>query len=79
VLTQLDRDLLDVVGALPSLAEASTAHVMHDRFGSSTRAWQQVNALIDYPPAMAYAPDTCARLRRVRDRRTNLRARARST
>jgi len=52
---------------------------MHDRFGSSTRAWQQVNALIDYPPAMAYAPDTCARLRRVRDRRTVLRARGRST
>ena len=79
MLTDLDRELLDVVGAFPSLTEAATAHVMHTRFGSGTRAWQQVNALIDYPPAMAYAPDTCARLRRVRDRRTALRARAAST
>lgn len=41
---------------------------------SAARYWQIVNALIDRPAAMEYAPLLCSRLRRLRDARVAARA-----
>ncbi len=47
---------------------------VHDLFGVSlTRYTQQVNALLDSPEAFRYAPQLVARLRRLRERRADLR------
>ena len=65
-LTDGDRELLDFVGALTDLSEVATEPVLYARYGSTIRVWQRVNALLDHPAAVAYAPDTVARLRRRR-------------
>jgi len=66
-----------VAGSITSLHERATYPVMHARFGNTTRAWQQINALLDTEEALAYAPTAVLRLRRVRDRRAALRAQSR--
>lgn len=41
---------------------------------TATRYYQRLNALIDDPEALAYSPVVVARLRRLRDQRSHLRA-----
>lgn len=73
-LTDHDRQLLDFAALTWRTAGAREAAI-RERFDlSATRYAQRVNALIDDPAALAYAPVTVNRLRRLRDRR----ARARS-
>lgn len=71
-LTDDDRELLDVLAALPRLSRDVTAPALQ-RFGNETRVWQHVNALLDNEEAMAYQPTLVGHLRDVRDRRRHLR------
>lgn len=51
---------------------------VRDRFGlSANRYYQILNALIDHPEAMAYAPVVVNRLRRLRSARRRARASSR--
>lgn len=69
-----DKELLDVLAALPNLSEAVAGPVLHARFGNLTRVWQQANALANTGAALAYQPELIARLRRRRQgRRGHLR------
>lgn len=68
-LTDLERELLDFAGQWFKYAGAQEQQI-RDRFDmSGTRYWQKVNALLDRPEAMAYAPVTVKRLQRLRDER----------
>jgi hypothetical protein len=50
--------------------EGAREHDAHHLLGyTPTRLRQRVNALLDDPRALAHAPSTVHRLRRVRDRR----------
>jgi hypothetical protein len=50
------------------------AHEVHERFGLSLAGYQQqLNALLDEPEAVAYAPATVRRLRRLRQKRLDAR------
>jgi len=53
---------------------------IRSRFGLSTpRYYQQLNALIDQPAALAYAPMLVKRLRRMREQRQQARSASRLT
>lgn len=68
-LTDLKHELLDFAGLWWRYAGAQE-QAIRDRFGlSATNYWQKVNALLDRPEAMAYAPVTVKRLQRLRDER----------
>lgn len=68
-LTDLERELLDFAGLWFKYAGAQEQEI-RDRFDlSATNYWQKVNALLDRPEALAYAPTTVNRLRRVRAER----------
>lgn len=61
--------MLDLEGQWFRFA-GSKADVVRQRFGLSLTAYYQaVNVLLDDPAALAYAPTTVSRLRRLRDRR----------
>lgn len=77
-LSQHERELLDVAASFTALDERVTAAVMHERFGNATRAWQEINALLDTEEALAYKPALVHLLRRVRARRSALRSLSRS-
>lgn len=65
-LTDLERQQLDFAGLWFRFAGAQEQQI-RDRFDmSATRYWQAVNGLIDRPEALAYAPTTVNRLRRLR-------------
>lgn len=65
-LTDLERDLLDFAGLWWRYAGAQEQEI-RDRFDlSGTAYWRKVNDLLDRPEALAYAPATVNRLRRVR-------------
>lgn len=52
---------------------------LRDQFGlDPTRYYQQLNALIDRPEALAHAPTVVGRLRRIREKRAAIRRRLRS-
>ena len=59
-------------------AERSKDDEIRTRFGMSTpRYYQQLNALIDQPEALAYAPLLVKRLRRMREQRQQARSASR--
>jgi hypothetical protein len=65
-LTDAERALLDFAGRWYRYPGAQE-QAMRDELGiSATTYWQRVNALIDQPDALAYAPTTVKRLRRLR-------------
>jgi hypothetical protein len=73
-LTDTDRALLDFAGRWYRYPGAQE-QAMRDELGlSATSYWRRVNALIDRPDALAYAPTTVARLRRLRAARLGARS-----
>jgi len=76
-LTSHDAALLDFEGSWWQ-AEHSKEDEIRLRFGlSSSRYYQQLNALIDQPEALAYAPLLVKRLRRMREQRQHQRSASR--
>jgi len=72
-----DEALLDFEGSWWQ-AEYSKEDEIRLRFGLSTsRYYQQLNALIDQPEALAYAPLLVKRLRRMREQRQHQRSASR--
>lgn len=68
-LTDSDKAMLDFAGRWYRFPGAQE-QAMRDELGlSATSYWRKVNDLLDRPEAMAYAPTTVARLRRVRSAR----------
>jgi hypothetical protein len=64
-----ERALIDFAGRF-YVHDGAREQAIRDLFGmSATRYWQQVNALLDRPAALAYAPVTVNRLRRLREQR----------
>ena len=73
-MTADDRRMLDLAGERWNYA-GSLEQAVRDEFGISlTRFWQRVNQLIDTEEALAYAPITVNRLRRLREARVVSRA-----
>ena len=73
-LTDLEREMLDFAGLWFKYAGAQEQEI-RDRFDlSATNYWQKVNALLDRPEALAYAPTTVNRLRRRRAERQQARS-----
>lgn len=72
-LTTLEREILSFAGwqfRYPG-AQAEAISIL---FGfSPTTYWRKVNDLLDNPAALAYAPATVNRLRRLRERRVSRR------
>jgi len=76
-LSSRDAALLDFESAWWR-AERPKEDEIHTRFGLSTpRYYQQLNALIDRPEALAYAPLLVKRLRRMREQRQQARSASR--
>lgn len=73
-LTDHELAILDLEGTWWRYPGAKETEIRARFDLSATRYYQQVNALIDRPEAMAHAPMLVKRLRRLR----NLRARQRS-
>lgn len=68
-LTAREADLLDFESSWWSAGDNKEAAIL-ERFGlSSPRYYQELNALIDRPEALAHAPMLVKRLRRQRQRR----------
>lgn len=68
-LTRLQRDILDFA-SWPFRYAGAREQAVRDLFGMKmTRYLQLLNALLDRPAAMAYAPVLVARLRRQREKR----------
>lgn len=73
-LTNRERELLDFAGLTWRYA-GNRDQALRDRFDlSGTRYQQLLNGLLDRPEALAYAPSTVNRLRRMRDRRASVRS-----
>jgi len=73
-LTDSDKALLDFAGRWYRFPGAQE-QAMRDELGlSATTYWRKVNDLIDRPEALAYAPTTVGRLRRMRDQRLSARS-----
>ena len=73
-LSEIDERLLDFEASWWSATYNKEAAIL-ERFGlSSPRYYQQLNALIDRPEALAYAPMLVKRLRRQRQRRQEQRS-----
>lgn len=69
-LTDRDRRILDFEGQWWKYAGAKEQAIREQFDLSATRYSQIVNRLLDQPAALAYAPMTVNRLRRVRDENT---------
>jgi hypothetical protein len=73
-LTADDRALLDFAGRWYRFPGAQE-QAMRDELGlSATSYWRRVNVLLDRPEALAYAPSTVARLRRMRAEKARTRS-----
>lgn len=73
-LTDADRALLDLAGRWYRYPGAF-AQAVRDELGlTETGYWRRINDLLEQPAALAYAPGTVNRLRRLRAER--LRARS---
>ena len=68
-LTEFEADLLDFEAVSWSAAEGKDAAILQRFDLSVPRYYQEINALIDRPEALAHAPLLVKRLRRLRDRR----------
>ena len=78
-LTDLERRLLDFAGRWYRYTGAQE-QAMLDKFGmSATTYWRKVNGLLNRPEALAYAPTTVNRLRRLRASRQAARSARRLT
>lgn len=78
-LTELERRLLDFAGRWYKYAGKQEQDI-RDLFGmSATTYWRKVNGLLDRPEALAYAPGTVHRYRRLRARRQAARSLRRAT
>lgn len=74
-LTVLERELLDFAG-LTWRSAGNRDQAIRAQFGlSGTRYEQLLLGLLDRPDALAYAPVTVNRLRRLRDQRAAARSR----
>jgi hypothetical protein len=74
-LSEVERAVLDLEALWWKYAGAKAARI-REQFGfSETRYYQVLNALLDRPEAVVYAPSTVARLRRLREARQRSRAR----
>lgn len=74
-LTNLERELLDFAG-LTWRSAGNRDQAIRTQFGlSATRYEQLLLGLLDRPDALAYAPSTVNRLRRLRDQRAAARSR----
>ena len=72
-LTDLEREVLDFAGQTWRYDGTKEA-VIRERFDmSATRYYQLLNSLLDRQEALAYAPTTVHRLRRLRDQRREVR------
>ena len=68
-LTDLERQLLDFA-ALTWRSPGNREDAIRERFGvTAVRYQQQLRALLRRPEALAYAPSTVKRLRRLEERR----------
>jgi hypothetical protein len=68
-LTDSDKALLDFAGRWYRFPGAQ-AEAMQSELGlSQTTYWRKVNDLLERPEALAYAPTTVGRLRRMRAQR----------
>jgi len=66
-LTDRDRQVLDFAG-LTWRHDGARDMAIRDEFGTSAHLYmQELNRLLDEPHALAYAPVTVSRLRRIRD------------
>lgn len=74
-LSDRDREILDFEGGWWKYQGAKEDEVRRRFDLSATRYYQIVNALIDRSEALAYAPTTVKRLRRLRDNRRSTGAR----
>lgn len=74
MLTDTDRAILDLESSWWKYAgrKESTIRELFDM--SATRYYQCLNALIDRPESLAYAPLTVRRLQRLRDARRSARS-----
>lgn len=73
-LSDRDREMLDFAGRWYRYPGAQE-QAMRDELGlSATSYWRKVNVVIDRPEALAYAPSTVNRLRRLRSERLAARA-----
>lgn len=68
MLSDRDRAVLDIESRLWHYAGAKEAAIREQLDISAMRYYQVLNALIDDPSAVAYAPMLMKRLRRVRER-----------
>lgn len=69
-LTDHERAILDFEGGPHWTYQGAREDEIRRRFGlSPTRYHQQLNALLDRPEALAYAPTTVKRLLRLREAR----------
>jgi hypothetical protein len=74
MLTDDDQTILDFEDRHWKYAGAKEAQI-REQFGfSATRYYQVLNHLLDQPEALAYAPMTVRRLRRMRERRRRARS-----
>lgn len=69
-----DKMLLDTERRRWAYSGAKDTYIREVFSMSSTRYYQRVNALLDEPAALGYAPAVVHRLRRIRDARRELRA-----
>ena len=68
-LSDVDREMIDFAGRWSHTAAGQLAFIAA-RWGLSLTAYAvRLNTLINQPEALAYAPVTVARLRRLRDAR----------
>lgn len=73
-LTDRDVEILDFERGQHWKYAGAKEQAIRERFGvSATRYYQWLNALIERPEALAAAPTTVKRLRRLRDQRRRTR------
>lgn len=72
-MTDDDRAILDFVGRWWHNAGAAESAIRDELGLSAVRYYQRLTRLLDDPEALAYAPVTVNRLRRVRDARATAR------
>lgn len=68
-LTDSDKALLDFAGRWYRLPGAHAEAIGAELGLTETTYWRKINGLIERPEALAYAPSTVNRLRRMRDQR----------
>ena len=68
-LTAREAELLDFESSWWSTGESKEAALLERFHLSAPRYYQELNALIDRPESLAYAPMLVKRLRRLRQRR----------